>query len=126
MDKDREKQTITKEDVGVLDITPDITPVDFKLKKAGKFSNPINENALIICPGCGESWGAKKWARRVRNKSMSCPGCGKVHKSGTEYKVSYMAREFEEDSAPAIPGPLAHVGGGLEVGADDELIKKTN
>jgi hypothetical protein len=119
---DKEKMTITKEDVGTLDVTP----VDFKLKRAGNFNNPINGNALIGCPGCRGMWGAAKWGRIVKEDKMTCPGCGKTFEKGSEFKVSYLDREYETKApnTSAPPSTKNVVGAKATIKAKDKLIRK--
>jgi hypothetical protein len=104
-----------------------------KIEKAGNFSNKLNENALIICPQCGQRWGIMKWGRLLRNNSMTCPGCGTVHPKGTDFRVTYLDREFAPEKTPPIPAAkpgdfppkpqqpaIAHV----SVKAEDKLTRK--
>ncbi len=118
----RHKMTITRDDVGVLDVTPN----DFgsgKLKGLAKFDKPLKENSLIYCTECRGRYGIRKWIREVGKEGLICPRCGTKFEKGTLFVVDYFDREVSEGGSPPSAASK-QVGAAASIKGIDKLIRK--
>lgn len=109
------KETITKNDIGVLaDTFVDGVEKatlhkkeeankerqrqlnDLKMKELDEFKKLIQfdqvpkcDQDMIKCSTCKRSMGIKKWARLATKKLLTCPGCGATAEAGTKVKVVF-------------------------------------
>lgn len=117
--KRSQRMTITKDDVGVLDMTP----LSTKLKGLARFDKPLKENSLIYCPECRGRYGVKKWVREAGDSGLICPGCRTIFKKATLFVVDYFDREVSE-GGPSPSVASKQVGAAASVRGKDKLIRK--
>lgn len=89
-----EKQTITKDDIGMVDMTPtESKKMDLsKFKKLAVFTSSLRDNSLIICPKCKSKMGLQKWIRVAKEKGLVCPVCRVELEKGITIRVDYFGR----------------------------------
>ena len=82
------KETITKNDVGVLLVNETIGMELTEFKKLIKVDEqPKCNQDMIKCSTCKKNMGIKKWARLATKEILTCPACGATAKVGTTVKV---------------------------------------
>ena len=118
--KAHQEITVTRDDVGILDVT---LLVFKKLKRSAKFDKPLKENSLIYCSECQGRYGAKKWEREISKEGLVCPRCRAEFEKNALFVVDYFDREVSEGgSSPSVT--FKQVGAAGSVKGKDKLIRK--